>query len=95
VVNAYLKGVICGADMINKHPEQAVDLLEKGHYFRVPPSVLLASFKSAPAPVSFVPDVNAIQGVVNDLSRLGYIKGNVSATDIFRLDVIKSPEKQE
>jgi ABC-type nitrate/sulfonate/bicarbonate transport system substrate-binding protein len=95
VVNAYLKGVICGADVINKHPEQAVDLLEKGHYFRVPPAVLLASFKSAPAPISFVPDIDAIQSVINDLSHLGYIKGSVSATDIFRLDMIKSLEKQE
>ena len=37
--------------------------------------------------------MNVIQGVVNDLSKLGYIKGNTKAADIFRLDEIKSIER--
>ncbi|WP_219723790.1 ABC transporter substrate-binding protein [Burkholderia sp. WAC0059] len=92
VVRAFLNGMVCGANLINRSPEKAVALLQKGNYFRVPPAVLLASFKSAPAPISFVPDVDSIQSVVTDLTKMGYIKGNVSANDIFRLDMIKSIE---
>lgn len=90
VVKAYLQGLVCGAAIINKTPEKAVAILSKGTYFRVKPAVLLASFKSAPAPISFVPDLPSIQSVVSDLTALGYIKGKVKATDIFRLDIVKS-----
>ncbi|EOH6072827.1 ABC transporter substrate-binding protein [Burkholderia cenocepacia] len=90
LVRAFLKGLVCGGDLINRSPEKAVQLLQKGSYFRVAPPVLLASFKSAPEPISFVPDVNAVQSVVTDLTKLGYIKGNISAKDIFRLDMIES-----
>lgn len=93
VVTAYLKGVQCGADIINKFPEKAVELMSKGNYFRVPHDVLLASLKSAPAPVTFKPDVQAIQGVVDDLTALGYIKGTTKASDIFRLSILESLEK--
>ena len=54
---------------------------------------VLKAFKSAPAPISFQPDVEAIQGVVEDLSKLGYIKGSTKAADIFRLDEINSIER--
>jgi len=93
VVEAYLKGLICAAAIINKQPEKATDYLVKGNYYRVPPKVLLASLKAAPAPVSFTPDVVAIQTVVDELTKLGYVKGTTSANDIFRLDMIKSLEK--
>lgn len=93
VVKRYLQGMICAADIINRTPDKAVALLSKGNYYRVPPAVLLAAFKSAPAPISFVPDVGAVQSVVDDLSKLGYIKGSVSAESIFKLDMIKSLEK--
>ena len=94
VVTAYLKGLMCGAAIINKQPEKAVDYLAKGNYFRVSPKVLLASIKAAPAPVSFTPDVNAIQSVVDELTKLGYVKGTTGTKDIFRLDTIKGLEKQ-
>lgn len=94
VVTNYLKGLMCGAELINKDPEMAVKLLEKGTYFRVGPDVLLSSFKSAPAPISFVPDVEAVQSVVSELSELGYIKGKTSAADIFKLDIITSLEAE-
>ncbi|HEY0292606.1 MAG TPA: ABC transporter substrate-binding protein [Hansschlegelia sp.] len=93
VVKGYLSGLICGAKIINETPEKAVDLLTKGAYFRVKPAVLLQAFKSAPAPVSFIPDVDSIQGVVTDLTKLGYVKGTTKAADIFRLDMIKSLQK--
>lgn len=93
VVEAYLKGLLCGAAIINKTPAKAVEYLQKGTYYRVPADVLLASFKSAPAPISFTPDLAAIQSVVDDLTRLGYIKGRTTAADIFRLDTIKKLEQ--
>ncbi|WP_439815439.1 ABC transporter substrate-binding protein [Zavarzinia sp. CC-PAN008] len=93
VVKAYLEGLICAAKIINETPDKAVELLTKGTYFRVPPEVLLASFKSAPAPISFTPDLEAIQSVVSDLSALGYIKGDAKAADIFDLTTITALEK--
>lgn len=93
IVRAYLEGLICAADIINNDPEKAVTLLTKGSYFRVKPDVLLQSFKSAPVPVSFVPDIASVQSVVDDLTKLGYVKGTTRASDIFRLDTIKSIQK--
>jgi ABC-type nitrate/sulfonate/bicarbonate transport system substrate-binding protein len=94
VVESYLKGLICAADIINKEPEKSAKLLTAGNYFRVNEKVLLSSLRSAPAPVSFVPDVAVIQSVVDELSKLGYVKGSVSTSDIFRLDTIKALEKK-
>jgi ABC-type nitrate/sulfonate/bicarbonate transport system substrate-binding protein len=93
IVKAYLEGLICAADIINKDPDKAVSLLTKGNYFRVKPEVLMQAFKSAPAPVSFIPDVESIQSVVDDLTTLGYVKGTTKASDIFRLETIKSLQK--
>lgn len=94
VIESYLKGLLCAAAIINKQPEKATEYLSKGNYFRVSPKVLLSSLKAAPAPVSFTPDVAAIQTVVNELTKLGYVKGTTSAADIFRLDMIKALELQ-
>jgi ABC-type nitrate/sulfonate/bicarbonate transport system substrate-binding protein len=93
IVKAYLEGLVCAADIINKDPDKAVGLLTKGNYFRVKPEVLTSAFKSAPAPVSFVPDVESIQSVVDDLTKLGYVKGTTKASDIFRLNTIKALQK--
>lgn len=92
VVENYLKGLMCAADIINKTPDKAVAMLTKGTYFKVSPAVLTAAFKSAPTPVSFVPDVASIQSVVSELGKLGYIKGKVTAADLFRLDIVKRLE---
>lgn len=94
VVKSYLKSLICAAEIINKTPEKAVKLLEKGNYYRVSPDVLLSSFKSAPAPISFVPDVESVQSVVTDLTDLGYIKGKTTAEAIFKIDMIKKLEAE-
>jgi ABC-type nitrate/sulfonate/bicarbonate transport system substrate-binding protein len=93
IVKEYLEGLVCAADIINKDPDKAVTMLTKGNYFRVKPEVLTKAFKSASAPVSFVPDVESIQGVVDDLTKLGYVKGTTKASDIFRLDMVKSLQK--
>lgn len=94
VIESYLKGLICAADIINKQPEKAAEYLTKGNYYRVNQKVLLSSLKSAPSPVSFTPDVVMIQSVVDELTKLGYVKGKVSTSDIFRLDMIKGLEKK-
>src|SRR3989344_1579260 len=94
IVEAYLKGLVCAAAIINKQPEKAVAYLSAGNYFRVASNVLLASITAAPAPISFVPDTVAIQSVVTELTKLGYIKGTTTTNDIFRLDMIKSLEQQ-
>ena len=90
VVKSYLEGLICAADLINNDPEQAADILDSGNYFRVDKDVLVEAFKSAPAPITFIPDVEAVQSVVTDLSDLGYIDGDTKAVDIFDLDIINS-----
>ena len=96
VVEAYLKGLICAASIINKDPEKAAKILSaNGSYFRVPPEVLLNAFKNASEPISFTPDLNSIQSVVDDLTALGYIKGKTKASDIFRLDMIKKLEAEK
>jgi ABC-type nitrate/sulfonate/bicarbonate transport system substrate-binding protein len=92
IVEAYLNGLLCAADIINSDPDKAVALLTKGTYYRVPADVLLQAFKSAPAPISFVPDVAAVQSVVADLTKLGYIKGKTTAAEIFKVDIIKRLE---
>jgi ABC-type nitrate/sulfonate/bicarbonate transport system substrate-binding protein len=89
VVEAYLKGVMDAAALINSNPEKAVALLQKGTYYRVGPDVVLKAFKTAPAPITFVPDIVAIQSVVTDLTKLGYIKGSTTAKDIFRTETIE------
>tara|TARA_R110000850_G_scaffold98345_2_gene204346 strand:+ start:568 stop:1521 length:954 start_codon:yes stop_codon:yes gene_type:complete len=93
VVEGYLKGLICAADIINNEPEKAVDLLEKGNYFRVSSDVLTGAFASAPEPISFVPDVAAVQQVVDDLVKMQYVRPGVSAESIFEIDLIKSLEQ--
>lgn len=93
IVESYLKGLLCAAEIINKEPERAVQILSaKGSYYRVSPTVLLQAFKSAKEPVSFVPDLVSIQSVVDDLTALGYIKGKTKAADIFRIDMISKLE---
>ena len=93
LVERYLKGMQCGAALINDTPDKAVELLVDGGYFRVEPDVLAAAFKSAPAPITFTPDVEAVQTVVDDMSALGYISDETSTDDIFRLDTIKQLEQ--
>lgn len=92
VVEKYMKSMLCSAKILNEQPEKAVALLSDGTYFRVPPEVLLSSLKSAPAPISFVPDVTAVQSVVTDLTNLGYVKGTTTAAEIFRLEIVEKLE---
>lgn len=94
VVKAYLQGLVCAADIINENPDRAITLLQNGTYYRVGEGVVKHAFETAPAPISFVPDTESIQSVVNELRELGYIQGETNVSDIFRLDIMKSLEHE-
>jgi len=93
VVTGYLKGLICAAEIINTEPDKAIDLLEQGNYFRVSREVMKDAFASAPEPISFTPDVEAVQQVVDALVKMQYVRPGVSAESIFEIDLIKSLEQ--
>ncbi|MFO8140626.1 MAG: ABC transporter substrate-binding protein [Marinobacter sp.] len=93
LVRSYLKGMQCAADIINNDVEQALEVLQGGNYFRVSDDVLRQAFASAPQPISFTPDIDSVQYVVNELAKLGYISDETSAEDIFRTDMIESLEQ--
>lgn len=93
VVESLLKGMICAANIINNNADEALALLQGGNYFRVQDSVLKQAFTSAPLPISFTPDVASIQYVVDEMTKMGYIRGDVLAKDIFRTEMIESLEQ--
>ena len=93
VVESYLKGLQCAAKIINENPQEAVTFLKEGNYYRVEDNVLLEAFNSQPSPITFTPDLNAIQGVVDEMVSLGYIKADVPASKIFDVSIIKQLEQ--
>jgi ABC-type nitrate/sulfonate/bicarbonate transport system substrate-binding protein len=93
VVEAYLKGLQCAAQIINEKPDEAVALLKGGNYYRVEDKVLLTAFKTQPSPITFTPDLKTIQSVVDEMVKLEYIKSNVTASEIFDIKTIESLEK--
>lgn len=94
VVEAYLKGLQCAAEIINTDPEAAIALLKDGNYYRVEDDVLLTAFETQPAPITFTPDLEAIQGVVDAMVDLEYIEADVPARDIFDTTLIQQLEPE-
>jgi ABC-type nitrate/sulfonate/bicarbonate transport system substrate-binding protein len=94
VVESYLKGIQCAAKIINETPQEAVSLLKSGNYYRVDDKVLLKAFETQPAPITFTPDLKAVQGVVDEMVKLNYIKADVPATKIFDITMIEKLEGQ-
>lgn len=92
VVEAYLRGLQCAAEVINETPEEAIALLEGGNYYRVDDDVLLEAFTSQPSPITFTPDLDAIQEVVDEMVDLGYIEADVPTRDIFDISMIEELE---
>jgi ABC-type nitrate/sulfonate/bicarbonate transport system substrate-binding protein len=92
VVEAYLKGLQCAAAIINETPEEAIALLQGGNYYRVDDQVLLEAFTSQPSPITFTPDLKAVQGVVDEMVSLGYIDADVPASNIFDISTIEKLE---
>lgn len=93
VVESYLKGLQCAAKIINENPQEAVTLLKGGNYYRVEDAVLLEAFASQPSPITFTPDLNAVQGVVDEMISLGYIEADVPASKIFDVSIIETLEQ--
>lgn len=93
MVESFLKGMLCAADIINNDVDQALALLDGGNYFRVSEDVLRQAFSSAPQPISFTPDIDSVQFVVDELTSMGYVSGTTTAEDIFRTDLIESLEQ--
>lgn len=93
VVKAYIQGLQCAAEIINTEPEKAVELLTEGNYYRVDDGVLLTAFTTQPAPITFTPDLEAVQAVVDKMVDLQYIKSNVPAKDIFDTTIVEGLEQ--
>ena len=93
VVEAYLKGLQCAAEIINTDPESAIALLTDGNYYRVEEAVLLTAFQTQPSPITFTPDLEAVQTVVDKMVELKYIESDVPAADIFDTEIVKGLEK--
>ncbi|MBW4639271.1 MAG: ABC transporter substrate-binding protein [Gloeocapsa sp. UFS-A4-WI-NPMV-4B04] len=93
VVESYLKGMQCAAKIINENPQEAISLLKGGNYYRVDDKVLLKAFETQPAPITFTPDLKAVQGVVDEMVKLKYIKVDVPASKIFDVSIIEKLEK--
>lgn len=93
VVEAYIQGLQCAAEIINTDPEQAIELLTGGNYYRVENEVLLTAFQTQPAPITFTPDLDAVQTVVDKMVQLEYIQADVPAKDIFDVSIVKELEQ--
>ncbi|MFE4105897.1 ABC transporter substrate-binding protein [Almyronema epifaneia] len=93
VVEAYLKGLQCAAEIINTDPEAAIAWLSNGNYYRVEDEVLLTAFQTQPAPISFTPDLAAVQTVVDKMVELQYIEADVPATAIFDTAIVQGLEQ--
>ena len=92
-VEAYIKGLQCAAEIINTEPEKAVELLTEGNYYRVEDGVLLTAFTTQPEPITFTPDLEAVQTVVDKMVDLQYIESDVPAKDIFDTTLVKELEQ--
>ncbi|KPQ01528.1 ABC transporter substrate-binding protein [Marinobacter sp. HL-58] len=93
MVESFMNGMLCAANIINNDVDQALELLDGGNYFRVSEDVLRQAFTSAPQPISFNPDIDSVQFVVDELTSMGYVSGTTTAEDIFRTDLIESLEQ--
>ena len=93
VVEAYIQGLQCAAEIINTDPEQAIEFLAGGNYYRVEGGVLLTAFETQPSPITFTPDLDAVQTVVDKMVQLEYIESDVPADNIFDVSIVKELEK--
>ncbi len=97
VVEAYLRALIKSAHLINTEPQKAISLLENSaypHYFKVGSDVVLEALRSQPAPISFTPNVKAVNSVMLDMMELKYIDQYIPGRKLFRLATIKHLEQE-
>jgi ABC-type nitrate/sulfonate/bicarbonate transport system substrate-binding protein len=97
VVRGYLRALIKAAALINEKPEEAVALLAKSsypHYFKVGEDVLVEAFRSQPSPITFTPNITAVNAVMFEMVGLSYIEDYIPGRKLFRLDIIKELESE-
>ena len=94
-IEAYLMAVKKGAALINENPEKAVALLKDAaypNYFKVGYDVVLEGFKSQPAPITFTPNIAAVNAVMFNMHQEKYIDKYIPGRKVFRLNIIKNLE---
>lgn len=97
VVRGYLRALSKAAALINQKPEEAVALLAKSsypHYFKVGEDVLVEAFRSQPSPITFTPNITAVNAVMFEMVGLNYIEDYIPGRKLFRLDIIKELESE-
>lgn len=97
VVRGYLRALIKAAALINARPEDAAALLAKSsypHYFKVGDEVLVEAFRSQPSPITFTPNITAVNSVMFEMVGLNYIDDYIPGRKLFRLDIIKQLESE-
>jgi ABC-type nitrate/sulfonate/bicarbonate transport system substrate-binding protein len=97
VVRGYLRALIKAAALINEKPEEAVALLARSsypHYFKVGADVLVEAFRSQPSPITFTPNITAVNAVMFEMVGLNYIEDYIPGRKLFRLDIIKELESE-
>lgn len=97
VVQSYLRAVLKAADLINQKPREALALLEQSsypHYFQVGHDVVLDAIQSQPEPISFTPNITAVNAVMFAMVEHGYIKKYTPGRKLFRLEEIKKLESR-
>jgi ABC-type nitrate/sulfonate/bicarbonate transport system substrate-binding protein len=96
-VRGYLRALIKAAALINEKPEEAAALLAKSsypHYFKVGGDVLVEAFRSQPSPITFTPNITAVNAVMFEMVGLNYIEDYIPGRKLFRLDIIKELESE-
>jgi len=71
---AYLRALRKGFQLMVDYPEKAVDLLEKGNYYKVSKEVLLYAMKNQPKKVVLRPNADGMMLAINAMVKAGYIK---------------------
>jgi ABC-type nitrate/sulfonate/bicarbonate transport system substrate-binding protein len=89
-VEGYLRAVQRAFDLIVADPERAVGLLKNGGYYKVPPEVLLAAFKSGPKQATLRPNRAGVMKAIDDMAAAGYIKApKAEVMDLSILDLVE------
>lgn len=97
VVRGFLRALMKAAALINERPDEAVALLDRSsypHYFQVDNDVIMEAFRSQPSPITFTPNITAVNAVMFEMVGLHYIDEYIPGRKLFRLDIIKQLESK-
>ena len=97
VVRSYLRAMLKSANLLNRNPEEAIALLERSaypHYFQVGSEVVVEAIRSQPAPISYTPNITAVNSVMFAMVEQGHIANYTPGRKLFRLEMIKELESK-